>query len=119
MRSIELKHQLTVVSTNSRLSIPRIKNLHTQAKASLPGSEPEPGNYLSAANPYEARYGENWESEIKKVKSMTKYCDVHDLVSHIHDVTRDAFKGTRYKETYLFYHDVLISTTDKDCLDWI
>ena len=119
LTSSEIKHQLTVASTRSGISTARLHNLHTQAKTSQPGSEPDPVNYLSAANPYEARYGENWESEIKKVKSMTKYCDVRDLVRHIHDSTRDAFKGTRYETSYLFYHDALISMTDKDCLDWM
>ena len=60
-----------------------------------------------------------WRAEIKKVKFMTKYCDACDLMCHIHDATRDAFKGTKHEETYQFYHDALIIMTNKECLEWV
>ena len=50
---------------------------------------------------------------------MKKYCCIRELVVHLHDKTRDAFKGTRYEQTYLFYHDALITMTDKDCMAWM
>ena len=33
--------------------------------------------------------------------------------------TRNAFKGTKYKKSYLFYHNALISMTNKDCINWM
>ena len=56
---------------------------------------------------------------MSKIKSMSRYCNVRDLVCFMYDAMRDAFKGTKYEETYLFYHKALISMTDKDCNDWM
>ena len=50
---------------------------------------------------------------------MTKYCNIKDLVLHINAKFSKAFQGTRYEETYLFYHDALTTMTDKDCIDWM
>ena len=50
---------------------------------------------------------------------MKKYCCIKDLVLHIHEETRKAFKGTRYESTYLFYHDALTTMTDIECRDWM
>ena len=97
-----------------------LKKLHLQSKTAIAGSAPAPINHSNAQNPYLSRYGEeNWRKEIEKVSYMKKYCCICELVTHIHDKTRDAFKGTRYEQTYLFYHDALITMTDKDCLAWM
>ena len=93
----EIKTSLTTIFTASSLPLSHLNAFHQQAKTALPGAEPESINYLSADNPYEAHYGENWEEEIKKVRTMSKYSDVHDLVYHIHDAMRDAFKSTKHE----------------------
>ena len=50
---------------------------------------------------------------------MSKYCDVRNLVCYINSSTKEAFKNTKHSESYLFYHNALISMTDKDCLEWM
>jgi len=50
---------------------------------------------------------------------MKSYMCIKDVVLHVHDKTKEAFKGTKYKETYLFYHDALSTRTDKDCINWM
>ena len=50
---------------------------------------------------------------------MKKYCCIKELVRHIHNETRLAFKGTKYESTYLFYHDALSTMTDIECREWM
>ena len=108
--------KFTSISNTAGISITTIRKYHNLAKDACPGSCPDDINYLAADNPYEVRYGERWREEIKKVRSMSKYCDICDLVRHIHGETRNTFKGTKHENTYLFYHDALITMTHKDCL---
>ena len=42
---------------------------------------------------------------------------MRDLVHFMYDMKRETFKGTKYEQTYLFYNNVLISMTNKDCID--
>ena len=108
-----------ISTTSAGLPISHLNAFHQEAKTALPSAKPKLINYISADYPYEPCYVENWEQEIKKVRTMSKYGDVHDLMRHIHDTMRDAFKGTKYEQTHLFYHDALISMTNKDCIDWM
>lgn len=110
----------TAGSTQSKISVSKLKSLHLQAKTAQTGTPPPLVDHQSAENPYLSRYDEeNWMSEIKKVRGMKKFCDIRDLVRHIHDATRKFFKGTKYENTYLFYHDALSQMTDKDCKEWM
>ena len=111
--------KLTSIADSSGCSLTTIQKFHAQASNATPGSCPNDINYLNSDNPYQARYGERWEEEIKKVRFMSKYCDVRDLVRYIDSTARETFKNTKYASSYLFYHDALISMTDKDCLDWM
>ena len=46
---------------------------------------PKDINYLIAANPYQARYGEDWETEIDKSTSLLRYVCVTKLIDHIYE----------------------------------
>ena len=50
---------------------------------------------------------------------MSKYVDIRDLVRHIDKQSGKVFIGTKYQDSYLFYHDALSTMPDKDCLDWM
>ena len=116
----ETKERLTNISNKSRISIKRLYRLSAVASTALPDSPPPEINHQQADNPYLSRYGEeNWEEQIKKVSGMSKYCDIRDLVLHIDRESREAFKGTPFEESYLFYHDALTTMTDDECKEWM
>jgi len=107
------------VASESGLNIELIKELSDQAREAEHGHPPNEINFLLNENPYSARYGDSWREEIAKVKEMKKYICVTQLVQHIHNKTHDAFKDTKYKDTFLFYHDALSQMTDKKCIEWM
>ena len=52
----------------------------------------------TASNPYHSRYGSSWEEEIKKTTFMKQYSCIRDLVQHIHDYSKETFKGTVHED---------------------
>lgn len=66
----EIQCQPTIISQQSNLTLSKIQNFHTQAKAALPGSEPQASNHLLAENLYKLHYGERWEEEMTRVSTI-------------------------------------------------
>ena len=115
----EVTNYLKQMSKDSKVSLNTLNGFHKQARKATPGSAPTEINYLESSNPYQARYGVSWEKIIEKTTTCSTSCCVKHLVRFIHDKTRDAFKGTKYEDSYLFYHDALKTMTDKDCIEWM
>ena len=44
---------------------------------------------------------------------------ITNMVDHIFQSTADYFKGTKYKDTWLVYHDALSLMTWKECIEWM
>ena len=78
-----------------------------------------PVDHRKAANPYLSRYRSSWEEEIKKTTFMKQYVCVRDLVTHIHDHTKEIFKGTVHEDDWFFYHDALKQLTAKSTVEWM
>ena len=76
-------------------------------------------DHRSKSNPYQSRYGSFWEEEIKKTSFMKQYSCIRDLVTHIHDHTKEIFKGTVHEDDWFFYHDALKQLTAKSTVAWM
>ena len=49
---------------------------------------------------------------------MTRYIEMCDLlVWHIDNKSAKAYKGTKYKSTYIWYHDAESAMTDNDYIE--
>eukprot|EP00957_Ditylum_brightwellii_P171052 13021590-Ditylum_brightwellii.AAC.1 len=81
------------------------------------GSPPEHlvVDYKQDANPYVARYGNNWRNVIRGTTGMKKYVHINVLVQHMHDETEKAFKETTHELTWNFYHDAFSLMSSKEC----
>ena len=87
---------------------------------SHPGSCPHKIiDHRKALNHYYSRNGSFWEEEIKKTTFIKQYCCIRDLVQHIHDYSKETFKGTVHKDDWFFYHDALITLTAKSTFVWM
>jgi hypothetical protein len=83
------------------------------------GERPEKVDYRQHDNPYEARYGNNWESELKKATQMQAYVCVTDMIEHIVQESKAAMEGTAHEEDWMFYHDALSLMTAADSIEWM
>ena len=75
-------------------------------------------DYRTFANPYQERYKENWEKEIKKALSKKVVC-VEDMVTHIFETTKEVFADTKFKDNFYFYHDALSLMTCAETIKWM
>ena len=64
-------------------------------------------------NPYESKYGAEWQKKISKTRTMKLVCPVSEIVQHMAQHTSDALKGTTHEGKALFYHDALSQLTEK------
>ena len=69
-------------------------------------------DYTIFPNPYEARYGRNWEDIVKKSYFLAKYTPVTDLIDHIVEQTKVAGKTH-------FYHDALSLMCAKESIAYM
>ena len=76
-------------------------------------------DHRKAANPYEARFGDNWKQEIEKASSMSPYVCISRLVEHMVEATKEVFVGTTYEDNFVFYHDALSLMTSKETKAWM
>ena len=98
---LEVTNCLKKISEKSKVSFNTLTSFHEEAMKATPGSASTEINYLESSNPYKARYGESWEKIIEKTATCSTSCCVKHLVQFIRDKTRDAFKGTKYEDSYL------------------
>ena len=70
-------------------------------------------------NPYESKYGLNWESKINKTPTMNLVRPVSDMIQHMIRETSNALKGSKYEGKALFYHDALSQLTEKKTMEWM
>jgi len=67
---------------------------------------------------YEARYGANWEQELKK-KVDIKYCCINDLIDHVILESERIYKNTEVFVTFKIYHDGLVLWWSKEAQAYI
>ena len=58
------------------------------------------------ANPYQARYPNTWEVELKKAVNRT-FCNITDIMDHIIDEGNRLYADTIYKDNWIIWHDML------------
>ena len=59
-------------------------------------------DHRKSVNPYESKYGERWEEEIKMTAFMKRFVCIRDLVEHIHDQSKEAFAGMVHESDWFF-----------------
>ena len=91
----EITESIKQISAETHLPTSTIRRFHRQALTSIHGAAPSEVNHLTTPNPYQLRYGEEWEKEIKVVSRMKKYCCITELVTYMNDTAREAFLGTK------------------------
>ena len=71
------------------------------------------------SNPYESRYGDDWEEEIKQVGAMKKFVCIKELITHVVEETRRVMSWTKFEDNFYFYHDALSFMTADETRKWM
>jgi hypothetical protein len=98
--------------------LPRAR-LIQQASECQSGNKPRIIDHRKEANPYESKFGLDWEEHIDKSVTLSQYVCITDMVEHIFVESAKLFKVTKYEHDWSFYHDVLSLMTAKDTIQWM
>ena len=108
------------MTNNSILTQQRLRALIQTAKQSKQGVCPYAiQDFRKEDNLCEARFGENWLLELKKVQLMQPYKCITDLINHMVSATQKVMEGTKYEGKGLFFHDALSLMTAKETVRWM
>ena len=58
-------------------------------------------------NPFKNRYPDTWEKELRKTMRSSKIVWANDLVAHTVAEGNRIYKGTKWADTWVMYHDAL------------
>jgi hypothetical protein len=119
MADLSLDKLNHILQCEQRLPYSKLKAAWDIAQTALPGSPPPKIDYRKHDNPYEARFGDNWESEIRKHKNLSSFVPVTDYILDIYNEGRRIYHGTDYEASWMFYHDALNQMTEKDTMKWM
>ena len=70
-------------------------------------------------NPYKSWYGTDWHIELKKSYFLRWYSCVSNMIEHMVGKKNRVFRGTTYKNYFLFNHDDLSLMTEKETFTWM
>jgi hypothetical protein len=74
---------------------------------------------LKEYNPYKERYGEEWQERIRATSQMSPYVCVTKMIKHIVAKSAWMFEGTKYEDSWVFYHDAPSLMTAKETIEWM
>ncbi len=94
-----------------------LKKLIDTTINAIPGSAPEPIYHLDAENPYQSKYGDDWEKEIAKSCTLSGSICVTDMLEHMVSVCTDVWGAD--DDEWCFYHDALSLMTSEKTRKWM
>jgi hypothetical protein len=100
------------------MPIKTLKKHILRAKSAIPGCIPTI-DLRKEENPYEKKYGEQWETNIRKATSLNKTVPVSDLILHMERECDRIMKGTMFEGKGVYYHDALKQLTCDATVTWM
>lgn len=74
---------------------------------------------FNGSNPYEQRYGANWEQKFRESPAMKKVVGIHEMIDHIIKEGNRIFADTKRKDTWMIYHDHLKIFWEKETIEYM
>ena len=105
-----------LVSNVKVLGLKSLMKFKNQAEKSILGNCPCDIDHTMAGNPFESRYGENWEKKSPELKTTVS---IHILIDHIFREAEEIMKGTVHEKDFLVYHNALSLMTGKGSVEYM
>ena len=116
----EKSKEISDAAREVRISESQLAKFKDLAKDAEPGDPPQKIDYRKFDNPYKERYGEEeWEEKIRATSQMSPYVCVTKMIEHIVAESAKMFKGTKFEDSWVFYHDALSLMTAKETVQWM
>ena len=95
-------------------SVSIVNSWIAQTEHCLPASVSTIIDHTSSDNPYQSKYGDEWQKHVSNSQKCKKFVSINTLIDHIFEASRDVFKGTVYEDDFFVYHDALSFMTSKE-----
>jgi hypothetical protein len=103
IRDMTDKNIQNIVAAEPYLPRARLIQLREQASKCQTGNKPRIIDHQKEANPYESKFGLDWEEPINKSVTLSQYVCITDMVKHIFvDVTPQP-RSKQYSNIYLLF----------------
>ena len=76
-------------------------------------------DHRRASNPYQSRYGNEWEAKLKNSAALSKFTVISDYIDHIFCESKKVMRGTKHQDDWMVYHDALSLMTAKESKDYM
>ena len=74
----------------------------------------EDKDHRKANNPYEAKFGDDWEIHLRKSCALSPYVPITDVIQFMCEESQRLMVGTYHEHDWYFYHDALSYMTAKE-----
>lgn len=108
-----------IVEVDKVFKLSKIDAIINNASKCSRTNKPKLVDHRKADNPYESRYGENWEKIMSRTAMLSPYVPITLYIEHIILASTEVFRDTAYANTWMFYHDALSLMTAKDTKKWM
>jgi hypothetical protein len=112
---------LKTLSSDKLPPIRGIAGMHRNATAhSLPGPSPNRvTDHRQAENPYQSKYGDRWQEQLKSCAALSPFRPISELVDFIAEESHRLMKGSVHEDNWFFYHDSLSLFTSRECRNYM
>lgn len=100
------------------LNVP-MNNLISQAETCINEGKPNVIDYRREANPYKAKYGDEWEEVLARTARFSGITCITHLVEWIIASCEEMFRNSTHSDDWVFYHDALTLLTASDTVQWM
>ena len=109
--------EVSAISPDGLAHIRGIRSIHSAAATASPGSRPTCSviDHRQADNPYESKYGESWDDQIRMSTALAPFRPISDLVKYMMEECAEMMHNTVHQDDWFFYHDALSLLTSKEC----
>ena len=112
--------QLSTTDPDTLSSIRGIHKFISLSKLAMQGDCPFPTvDHRLASNPYQSKYGGEWEHHLKSSAALSPYLCITDLILYMCTECKRLMIGTAHKRSWYFYHDALSQITATDTKLWM
>lgn len=95
------------------------KKAWEQAKDCSPQLIPSPIDHRKADNPYQSKFGDQWEKHLRQSNAFSTCIVVTEYIEFMMEQSAAVMKGTKHEDDWYVYHDSLSIMTAEKTKKWM
>ena len=97
----------------------KLRSIYDLASESINSNAPLPVDHRKAENPYVSKFGDEWETQLRKSSAFSHSIVITEYIQHMMEQSALVMKGTKHEESWYVYHDSLSIMTSAKTKEWM